>query len=247
MPEEFIRPDEPGARSPRKFPALERWGLDSQQTALFAAILFGTSALYLRCLSNTWVYDDVPEIVKNSYIGQWSFIWNSFRYDSWWFRAPQHLPQGVYYRPLQNTWLAINYYLFGLNSVEWHLSQVALHVIATALVFRIAQLLSRSAATALLTAALFGLLPVHVEPIVWISSIPEPLAATFMFGSFLMYIDRPRINSAVAPLALVFFGCALLSHESAAPFALIIAAYVYLFESQGTDSRRTVAERLASQ
>jgi len=168
--------------------------------------VFGTSTVYLRCLSNTWVYDDIPEIVKNPYIGRWSFIWNSFRYDSWWFRAPQHLPQSVYYRPLQNTWFAINYCVFGLNSVGWHLSQVVLHAIAIVLVFRIAQLISRSPATALLTAALFGLLPVHVEPIVWTSSIPEPLAATFMFGSFLIYLSRPRINSAVAPLALVFLG-----------------------------------------
>jgi protein O-mannosyl-transferase len=228
----------------RWLPAAERWGLNSPQTAILATIVLAVIAVDLRSLYNAWIYDDIPEIVRNHYLGSWSFIWKSFAHDSWWFRAPAHLPQSDYYRPLQNTWLAVNYYLFGVNSIGWHLGQIALQALAVVLAFRVAKILTGDNPAALLTAALFGLTPAHVETIAWVSAFPEPLAATFMFTAFLTYITRRRPGTALPIVSLLFFTGALLSHESATFFPLIIAGYVYVFECESCPTAARLSRRL---
>jgi hypothetical protein len=217
-------------------PAALFWGLDSRQTALLAAIVLATIAIYLPSLRNGWVFDDWEEFVDNKLIHSWSFVWNSFRYDSWWFKDPTNLPQSVYYRPLENTWFAANALLFGNHPAAWHLAKIILHAVAVVLCFRVAQLLTGDVAIGLLTAALFGLMPAHVEGVVWASSIPEPLTAVFELGALVCLIGRKPGQSRGMLSALALYACALLSHETAIFFPLIVAAYVFLIE-RGTDEQ----------
>jgi hypothetical protein len=206
------------------------WELDARQAAILAGILVVTVAIYLPSLRNGWVFDDWHEFVENKLIHSWSFIWNSFRYDSWWFLKPDRLPQSAYYRPLENVWFAANAWLFGTNPVLWHLGKIALHAIVVALCFRVAQLLTGDVATGLLTAALFGLMPAHVGAVVWASAIPEPLSTAFELGAMIFLIQRKPGLSRGLLIALFLCGCAMLTHESAILFPLIVAAYVFIFE-----------------
>jgi hypothetical protein len=57
-------------------------------------------------------------------------------------------------------------------------------------VFRVAQMITGDVATGLLAAAIFGLMPAHVEAVVWASSIPEPLTAVFELGALVCPIGR---------------------------------------------------------
>jgi uncharacterized membrane protein YdjX (TVP38/TMEM64 family) len=75
--------------------------------------------------------------------------------------------------------------LFGLNPHWFHLTTVMAHVLATALAFLIARKLLLDAGGALLAAAIFGLHPMQVESVSWISAVNDPLAAVFCFTSFL--------------------------------------------------------------
>ena len=106
-------------------------------------------------MRNGWVFDDWQEFVDNKLIHDWSFVWNSFRYDSWWFLDPLRHPESAYYRPLENTWFAANVLLFGTHPALWHLAKIVLHVVAVILCFRVAQLLTGDIATGLLAAAVF--------------------------------------------------------------------------------------------
>ena len=67
----------------------------------------------------------------------------------------------------------------------WHLAKIVLHAVVVILCFRVAQLLTGEIATALLTAAIFAVMPAHVEAVVWASSIPEPLSTAFELGALL--------------------------------------------------------------
>jgi len=189
-------------------------------------VLLVTAAAYLRCLANAFVFDDNEMIVDNRYIGQWSFLWKSFVHDSWWFRDPQHLPQSSYYRPLQDLWLALHYYLFGLNPTGWHATMIALHLVAVCLVFLIAIVLSGRPLAATVAALVFGLLPIHTEAIVWPAAIPLPLAATLELAAFYLFIRRGSSRLRLA-WSLVLYALALLSHESAVAFPGLIAAYAF--------------------
>ena len=120
------------------------------------AILLVTFSIYLPSLRNGWVLDDRHEFIDNKLIHSWSFLWNSFRYDLWWFRDPRAC------RKVRTTGRSrmygsrVNAFLFGTNPALWHLAKIALNVVVVALSFRVAQLLTRNVTIALLTAAIFG-------------------------------------------------------------------------------------------
>ena len=189
------------------------------------AILLALSAIvYARSLSNQFVYDDNEEIRLNHFIGQWSFIWRSFVNDSWWFRNPAKLPQSAYYRPLQDAWFALNYHAFSMNPVGWHLTMIALELVVVWLVFRIAEELTHDFTSALVAAAIFAAMPVHVQAIAWPSAIPLPLSAVFELGALLIVVERKQTIARSVGASLLY-ALALLSHESAIVLPLIVAAY----------------------
>ncbi len=218
------------------FPALRRWQLDGKQTAMLAGILLATALVYLRCFGNGFVYDDYPTIVNNHYLRQSSFLWKSVTHDLWWFRDPKHLPQSAYYRPLQNISIALCYRVVGTHPLGWHILKILLHLGVVALVFRLALLLTKSTSAALLAALLFGVLPVHAESVVWATAIPEPLSAIFELAAFCLFIQRDRTRWRGLACSLILFACATLSHESAVVFPLLIAAYVFLFETHAGEA-----------
>ena len=219
-------------------PALKRWNLSEAETAMLAGVLLLTLLVYLRCLANGFVSDDVLMIVENKYIAQWSYLWKSLTKELWWFFESNRTSPTSLYQPIQNIWLGVVFHLFGKNPVGWHLAKIALHLCVVLLVFRLAQLLSKSTSVALLAALLFGLLPVHVEPVVFATDIPEPLSTDFDLAAMCVFIRRPRDrywSGILAPL-LLYAGAAF-THESALVFPVLIAAYVFLFETgDGTSS-----------
>ncbi len=226
------------------------WGLTSRQAAILAAILLATIAIYLPSVRYGWMFDDWDEFVNNKLIHNfWPFVWNSFRYDGWWFRAPGNLPQSAYYRPIENTWFAVNVLLFGMHQAAWHLTKIVLHVVAVMLCFRVAQLLTGDVATGLLTAAIFGVIPAHVGAVVFASAIPEPLSTVFELGAMIFLIGRQQGWSRGLIIALILYACATLTHESAILFPLIVFAYVFLFErgdATGTRLRIVSALRVSA-
>ena len=118
----------------------------------------------------------------------------------------------------------------GDHPAAWHLEKILLELIGVMLSFRLAQLLTGNTTIALLAAAIFGMLPANVEPIVWANAIPEPLSALFGMGALCCFINRKSGLSRGWVFALMLYACAMLSHETAILFPLIVAAYVFLIE-----------------
>src|ERR1700729_2935289 len=92
------------------------WGLERRDVAILGAILVATALVYMPSLRNGWVWDDGEQIVQSTALHSWSGIGKSFIYDSWWFRAPNNLPASAYYRPLQDTWFALNWMVLGQSA-----------------------------------------------------------------------------------------------------------------------------------
>lgn len=218
------------------FPAFRRWQLDSAQTAMLVGVLLITLLVYLRCLANGFVYDDLLTVPNNKYIGQWSYIWKySFTRDLWWFLDPKHVPISTFYHPLQSVWFGIAYHLFGRNPVGWHVLKIALHLVTVTICFRVAQLLTRSTSAGLLAALLFGVMPIHAEPVIWAVDLPEPLSSAFELGAFCLFIQRTKAGWRGMVWPVPLFVAASLSHEMSVVFPLLIAAYVYLLEVDGAE------------
>jgi Flp pilus assembly protein TadD len=225
----------------RHAPARGWWSLATLADTPIAALAI-TLLVYLRCVGNGLVYDDHEMILLNRYIGDFAMVWRSFVNDSWWFRNPLKLPQSAYYRPLQDVWLWANYQMFGFAPPGWHLAIVAIHLIAVWLVFWIAHELSAprggSRWLPIIAATLFGVLPIHAQAVVWPTAIPLPLSAVFELAAFLIFLRRERDPRSAMILAPAFYAMALLSHESAVMFPLIIVAEVVLLTSDRESSWR---------
>ncbi|HUO04002.1 MAG TPA: tetratricopeptide repeat protein [Candidatus Binataceae bacterium] len=233
-------------------PFLTRLGKgDAQSGTWLAAILAATAVLYSRSLGNKFVGDDWPDIANNPYIRDWSFIWKSMVRDRAWYVDPAHLPQSAHYRPLKNIWNALNFHLFGTDPCGYHATLIGLHLIMVWLVFRVAAQLTADRSTALLSAALFALMPVHAEVVSWPTSIEVLLCALFELTAFEFYLrwlstygSAERHGLRWRILSLGNFGGALLSYEPAVMFPLLIAVHAFIIGKSDNDRQVPLLRRI---
>ncbi len=136
------------------------------------------------------------------------------------------------YRPLATFTHAINYALHGAAPAGYHLVNLALHVITTLLVWRLARLLlavlapARGKAGALGAALLFALHPVHVEAVAPLVGRGDLLAAAGGLGALLLALGW-RERWWRLPVAVLLLAAAVLSKETAAvvPGLLALVAF----------------------
>jgi tetratricopeptide (TPR) repeat protein len=198
----------------------------SHRVAVAAALAL-TFLAYAGTLGYNFVYDDRSQIVQNPNITSWKFAPLYFTQHVW-----SHLQVklvGNYYRPVFLLWLLINNTLFGLNAVWWHLATVVVHVAATFMVYLLARRLLKDASAAAIATLIFGLHPVHIEGVAWVSGVTEPLLALFLIPSFLFYLNwrerRPKARLyLVASVAL--YSLATLAKET----ALVLPVFILIYE-----------------
>jgi tetratricopeptide (TPR) repeat protein len=198
---------------------------------LLGTVLAATFLVYAGTLQFEFVYDDLGQIVANPAVQSWKYFPLYFRANVW----MQQLPVGNYYRPLFLAWLLLNHSLFGLHPALWHLTTLLAHLGATALVFALALRLTSDRRIAIVTAMLFGLHPVHLEAVAWISGVTEPLLALGLIPAFLCYLnwrDRGRHPRWLAA-ALALYALALLSKETAVVLPALVFAYEWLYAPGG--------------
>ena len=178
---------------------------------------------YLDTLWFQFVLDDKYLIVENTWLRSWHYLPRYFTSDIWAYRHP--LVAGNFYRPLFLILFRVQYLLFGLHTGLWHLSTVLAHVGVTALYYFMASRLLKDRVAGLFAAVIFGLYPVHVEAVAWVTGITESLVALLMIASFLCYL-RKRSGELHARRYLVgsllFYVLALLSKEMAIVLPAII-------------------------
>jgi tetratricopeptide (TPR) repeat protein len=93
------------------------------------------------------------------------------------------------YHPITMISLALNYQWSGTHVTSYLFTNLFLHVINTVLVFYFAWLLSKKEIfVAVFCAALFGIHPMHVESVAWISERKDLLYTFFLLLSMIQYL-----------------------------------------------------------
>ena len=93
------------------------------------------------------------------------------------------------YHPITILSLAIDYHISGFNPKVFHLTNILFHLLNTALVFWFVFLLSeRKIMVAAITAILFGIHPMHVESVGWISERKDVLYVFFFLAALIVYL-----------------------------------------------------------
>ncbi len=216
---------------------------DNKRSYVF--LVLACLAVYANSLSGDFVFDDTAQIVGNTYIHSWQNLIHAFTTDVWAFERGTDsttIPP-PYYRPIFTIYLTIGYQLFGLWQQGWHLLNLAIHMGATVLVYKLFLKLSgENTRLSFVAALLFALIPVHVESISWISGIPDPLAALFYIPAFIFYIDwRKKGERKFLVYSVVFFFLSLLCKETPIVLPLIILIWE-LTLNRKTDSTATFFE-----
>ncbi len=196
-----------------------------------------TFIAYVGTLAFGFVYDDKPVIVDNVAIRSWHYVTDSL--------AP-HTSDGVagfpgatLYRPVTALWTRLNYVAFGLNPAGWHFAMLAGHVLMTYLVFAAVKRLTGNRNTAAIAALLFGLHPVHVENVAWVSSANDLLMSLLLLSSFLAYLkfrEGAKLKLWLGA-SLLLLALGLMSKETAAVFPLLILGFAILFAHSRSSGR----------
>ena len=182
---------------------------------------------YANAVANWFTLDDDTVIVKNELVRHLSAIWRAFAHPYW----PEFTPAGQY-RPLAIASFAVDWAVSG-GSPHWmHVMNVAWHVLACVLVWRLLRdLVSPSGAVA--GALFFALHPVHVEAIANTVGRCDVMAAAFVVGAVLAH----RRGSW---LAVPLYAAALASKESGAVFLGLAAANDVILGAMETGTGGTI-------
>ncbi len=92
----------------------------------------------------------------------------------------------VNYWPITFTAFRLQFEIWGLDPVGFHIVNIALHAISAILVWRI--LMHLKAPGAMFAAAIFALHPVNVESVAWISQLKNVLSLLLALLSLLLYL-----------------------------------------------------------
>lgn len=184
----------------------------------------------MATLQFQFVYDDESQIVGNQLIEYWHYVPFYFHIQVWAHVNPHQA--GNYYRPIFMLWMRLNDALFGFHPFGWHLTTVLMHVLATYFVFRLARRLSGRDDVGLITALIFGLHPVHIEAVAWVSGVTEALFAILLIGSFLFFLDWRENRPNARTYSLLLYTFAIFSKETAVLMMPLVFAYVWLYPQE---------------
>jgi protein O-mannosyl-transferase len=215
----------------------------SPDTLAVLGLLLLASVPYLNTLTNSFVYDDIPQLIDNPYVHSFRHLGKIFGSTVWTFQGAQGVSN--YYRPLMSFAYVVCYHFFGPISFGFHLLNLALHAGVVLLLFALTERLFGDRLLALSAAGLFALHPIHTESVAWIAGLPDLELGFFFLLTFLCYLRLDRSGSerrapwtSYAPL-LASYVLALLSKEQALVLPAIAAAYehFYRFDRDTTSLR----------
>lgn len=207
-------------------------------SVLLALVLLMTFAAYAPTLRYDFVHDDRGQIVENPAVQSWKHFPRYFTHQVWEGYAPG--VAGNYYRPVFLIWLRLNDMIFGHHAWGWHLTTILLHVLTTLLVYFLALRLLHESVAAGIAALLFGMHPVHIEAVAWISGLTEPLMAVFFILAFLCHLrgrETAEHRGRWRALALLSFVVAIFEKETAVVLPLLISAYEWIHADPDPGSR----------
>ncbi len=222
---------------------------------ILAILILASAGVYFQTLSFEFAGDDQGQIQMAQSRFTWDQVPGYFATDVWSYTQRQ---SSNYYRPVFLVWLMLNYQAFGLSPAGWHATTVGIHVVVTLLLFFLAKRLSGDAALAGIGALWFGVHPVHLEGVAWVSGVTEPLFASLALGTILCYIraqgggleparsfssavdGEAEVSRGLKPApqnqrflwrsaAVLLFALAIFAKETAVIVPLILFAYHWLF------------------
>jgi tetratricopeptide (TPR) repeat protein len=203
----------------------------ARAVALALLLVVATLLAYLPALNAGFVWDDDANISRNLPLRTLQGLW------ALWFE-PGATTQ---YYPMVYTTFWIEYAIWQLDPMGYHVVNVLLHGASAVVLWRLLAFLGLPAAW--FAAAVFALHPVHVESVAWITERKNLLSGLFYLSAAHAYLvfalgpgdpsgravrtDGARAHWLAYALALLLFVCALLSKVVTATLPAVLLLLVW--------------------
>jgi protein O-mannosyl-transferase len=191
--------------------------------ALIAALLLAaTLAVFTRACTNGFVnYDDGPYVTQNRHV-QNGLTFEGIR---WAFTTTQ----SGNWHPLTWLTLQLDSTLFGPDRpAGYHLTNVLLHAVNTALLFLVFARMTHARWRSALVTALFAFHPLHVESVAWVSERKDVLSTLFWMltlFAYIRYTEQPRPARYLTVAIFLTLGLAAKPMLVTLPFVLLLLDY----------------------
>ena len=189
-------------------------------------------------INNEWVnWDDEKFVLNNELVDDLSFENTKKIFST--------LENNGGYTPMVVLSWSLDYSINGFNPHVFHTTNVILHLINVALVFLFIFLLFNRIDLAVIVALLFGVHPMQLEAVAWITSRKDLLYGMFYLAGLITYLKFLKAEKEkrrkVFILCLLFFLGSLLSKGMAVTFP--ISLLIIDFLNKRKDIRRMLLEK----
>ncbi len=191
------------------------------RTLVLFSILTVIFLFFLPTLHNRFVptWDDSESLTENVYVHSLTANHLKAIFSTAAFKAYLPLP----YIPLTLFSYSLEYKFFGLNPFIYHLDNLLLHLAVTALLMLFIRQIGLSFGAAVWACLLFGLHPMHVESVAWVTERKDVLYAFFYMLALCTYIDYIRYPNKVSYGLTILWGLlSVLSKPMALSLPLIL-------------------------
>ena len=180
-------------------------------------LAFSTSltSFFTHYDDSLYIWDNLERISPPGWAGLW------LQFDS----GRAWSGEFVEYFPLRDAVYWALYQGWRLNPVPYHLASLLFHLASALLLWRFFTQLGFTPRSAWLGALLFALHPVHIESVVWISGMKDPMALSFILAGLCAYSSyRERPTAWKYALTLLALVCAFLVKSIAVAMPVLMLA-----------------------
>jgi protein O-mannosyl-transferase len=218
---------------------IRRSDFSSDKSRPLVALVLLLMVAYWNSLGNDFVLDDRLVILGNQLISRIdnlpsimvSSYWEGIGDSDGFIRYFDTL-----YRPLVVVTYTLNYIVGGKNPAGFHIVNLALHLLVTLLLYGIARQIGLGIWAAFISAALFGVHPIHTEAVSYVVGRAELMMAAGVLASLWLAGQGRRV------LSIIAFVVGLLSKEQAIVLPLLVPFYEFsLGQTKGMGTRPLLA------
>lgn len=197
-------------------------------------IIIWTVVIYIHVFNGDFLNWDDRFFIENKYVE--NLNWHNVKLL---LNPANPVETGNMYHPILFLSLSFDFYLWHLNPFGFHLSNFIMFLINIFFIYLVTLKLFNEKFIASMTALLFAIHPVHVEPVGWISARTFLLAGMFSFMSFYFFMDsfKGTYRYVRYSFSVILYICALLSQPVVMLYPALLVFYLYYFPSN-TDIKK---------
>jgi Tfp pilus assembly protein PilF len=214
-------------KKPGKSPAKDKRSLlqklDNQDWKYIGGVLLLTFLAFISTFNNKFVnWDDDYNLANNTNTAllNWDNIVKIFSE-----------PVIGNYNPLPILTFAIERSIFGLDPTVYHVNNVLLHLICVFFIYRIFRSLNLNALCSAIGALLFGIHPMRVESVAWVTERKDVLFGAFFLSALWLYIQYVRTGYAkkyfYAAMGLFVFSLLAKIQAVSLPLSMLLVDYYF--------------------